>query len=360
MSSNRRFSGSTEIKELMVSLIGNAPIGILAFDLESRCIIANSRAGEVFKVPAERLVDISMEDLLQEWPALNISLTEAEANTRANFDVKEVALDHRIFDVRGRSLLNGRLVTFHDVTAEVNIRERQNKLVNSLEIANKELAEFAYICAHDMKSPVSSIVGLVQLLAESDEDQSDLSEVVPLLSKTADMLHKRLRSLNRILSYKQTLGKSSDYCKIGDVLENVLESLEQEIVDGNANVVTKVAQQTTLPVSATHLESVLHNLVSNAIKYCHDKRLPEIKIVAESTPDNTRITVSDNGVGFSATDNNQAYVFGLFNRLHTHVEGDGVGLYLVKSIVDSYGGSVSVNSTHDGGSTFALDIPNEN
>lgn len=358
MNTRSRLAETTEIKELLISLVGNAPIGILAFDMELRCILANSPAGRVFSVKPEKLVDISFNDILSHWHGLRERLPSNGLARRASFTVEEVAFKERVYNVQGRALVNGFLVTIHDISAEIEHREKQHELVNKLERANEELAEFAYICAHDMKSPVSNVIGLIELVSDSLSNDSESKEVVDLLSESANKLHRKLRSLNDILTYKKSLGTSHDTCNVYTVIGEVLGLLAFEIKAIGASIDVVADKEMSVCVSDTHLHSILSNLISNALKYRHEDRRLTVRLVVTQKLQNTIITVIDNGVGIdNARDTSK--IFGLFNRLHTHVEGEGVGLYLVKSIVDSYSGSVSVISDTTTGSIFNIELPND-
>jgi signal transduction histidine kinase len=104
------------------------------------------------------------------------------------------------------------------------------------------------------------------------------------------------------------------------------------------------------------MRSILYNLVSNAVKYSSPDRLPVIHITTEQLNDEVILTVSDNGLGM-----NPAYkhkLFGMFKRLHDHVEGSGIGLYIVKRIIENNGGRIEVETELDVGTTFKVHFVN--
>src|SRR5690606_20645069 len=108
----------------------------------------------------------------------------------------------------------------------------------------------------------------------------------------------------------------------------------------------------TIMFSRKKLKSIVYNLLSNAIKYRAPKRRPLIRISSEKIPGYTLLSVRDNGLGFG--EKAGANIFSMFKRLHTHVEGSGIGLYIVKKIIDDAGGKIEVESKVDEGTTFKV------
>lgn len=356
MSIRHRPTHTTEVKEWLTSLIGNTPFGILTLDVLGRCTLANDQVGAVFGCRADDLVDHELEAILVDWPELIAELPPFREQGRADFDCHSVPKADRVYNVRGRVIVKGMLLTFDDVTEEVRFREEQAALLGQLEAANKELAEFAFICAHDMKSPISNLSGLIARLAETGLEPGADNAMVDMLHRSVADLDETIRSLNDILAVKRTLGDADGVACLPEVVDSVLGSLEQP---DKCTVSTDydLGACDTVPLARPHLRSVMQNLLSNSMKYADPSRPPEIHVSARRTGDgSTVIGVDDNGIGVDLTETGEK-LFGLFNRLHTHVEGRGVGLYLVKSIIDSYGGSVSVESEPNRGTSFRIEVP---
>lgn len=347
---------TTEVKEFLTSLIGNAPIGILALDMESRCILANGWAATVLGTHPEQLVDCHLDQLLAHWPEFEDCLPQNQPGGRTDFDLHAVKRGCQVYDISCRTIVSGTLLTIHDITEEIRIREEQARLVQHLEHANRELAEFAYICAHDMKSPISNLVGLLQHVEDCDGIQGDAKTLFELMKQSTEGLDTKIRSLNDMLAVKQTLGKSDETSSLVVVLDEVRKSMLQDLNLAGAVVNIEAVEDSILSMSNPHLHSILHNLLSNAVKFRHADRRPEIIVRAKQSGDDTLIEISDNGIGFDVK-RGRAKIFGLFNRLHTHVEGTGIGLYLVKSIIESYGGRVTVDSVEQSGTIFRLELP---
>ena len=117
-----------------------------------------------------------------------------------------------------------------------------------------------------------------------------------------------------------------------------------------------VAACSTVRFSAKNLRSIVYNLLSNAVKYRAPDRAPDVQLRCQAPPGQLVLEVQDNGLGLTAAQ--QGELFRMFRRLHTHVDGSGVGLYVVKKMVENAGGTVTVRSQPGVGSTFTVTLPN--
>jgi signal transduction histidine kinase len=135
------------------------------------------------------------------------------------------------------------------------------------------------------------------------------------------------------------------------VITEVLLDIAPAIKEANAQIDVDVAGCGPIRFAPKHLRSVVYNLLSNAVKYHDPQRPPIIQIRCESETEYQVLTVADNGLGMELADRP---LFGLFQRFHSHVEGTGIGLYMVKKIVENAGGTIHVESTVGVGTTFTV------
>jgi signal transduction histidine kinase len=130
-------------------------------------------------------------------------------------------------------------------------------------------------------------------------------------------------------------------------------NLEKEILETEASINENFSRAPLIHTIKPYLDSILINLVSNAIKYRHPGRRPVIQIKSEKVENYICLSVRDNGLGLNL-DLNKEKLFSLYSRFHHHVEGKGMGLYLVKTQVVSLGGRIEVESEIDRGTTFKI------
>ncbi|HEV8514096.1 MAG TPA: two-component regulator propeller domain-containing protein [Cyclobacteriaceae bacterium] len=229
---------------------------------------------------------------------------------------------------------------------EAEVAKRTQELLDY----NQQLEQFAFISAHNLRSPVARILGLGQLLDLTKGKKDDRDEIYPRLVQTTRELDGVVRDLNTILELK----KNSEAYTVVDLqteIEIIKENLENEISITRAEITTDFTQAPNLRAVKPYLDSILYNLITNAIKYRHPDRSPIISLKTEKLESEVCLIVSDNGLGI---DMNlyQDKLFNLYSRFHFHVDGKGMGLYLVKAHLVAMGGRIEIQSDVEKGSTF--------
>lgn len=146
---------------------------------------------------------------------------------------------------------------------------------------------------------------------------------------------------------------------MGELLSSITDTIEKQIKESGTIIKINIADEATeLFIIKSFLQSILYNLISNAIKYKSLQRRPECVITLTKVDNNIIIVVADNGIGIDLIKNG-AYIFGLYKRFHLEVEGKGLGLNMTKTQVEALGGSISVQSQLDKGTTFTITIPSD-
>ncbi|OGX84330.1 hypothetical protein BEN47_02900 [Hymenobacter lapidarius] len=232
---------------------------------------------------------------------------------------------------------------------------------NRLTRTNSDLDTFVYSASHDLKSPITNVEGL--LLALREHLPATAFEV-PLVPRLLGMMD------DAVARFQQTLGHLTDVTRLqqgqpGHLAEEIdlptlvdavrLDMLP-ELTAAGATLTVDLAACFTVRFSAKNMRSIVYNLLSNAVKYRTPDRAPEVQLRCHAAPDQVVLEVQDNGLGLSAAQ--QTELFRMFRRLHGHVPGSGVGLYMVKKMVENAGGSIAVQSQPGVGSTFTVTLPN--
>lgn len=237
--------------------------------------------------------------------------------------------------------------------------EREN-LINELERKNAELEMFTYTVSHDLKSPLVTIRGFLGFLSE-DAKSSDPSRLQRDISKIANAADK-MESLLKDLLELSRIGR------IVNPLQNIaFEKIIQEAIDLTDGSIqmgeVQLKIQQDLPRvygDRTRLVEVVQNLIANAIKFMGEQSAPRIEIgtTGEDANGTVVLFVRDNGMGIEPQYHER--IFGLFNRLHPDIEGTGIGLTIVKRIIEVHGGKVWVESQLGEGTTFFFTLPTAN
>jgi PAS domain S-box-containing protein len=231
----------------------------------------------------------------------------------------------------------GAVVDVHEQKqAELALQELTTELVETneqLTRTNVDLDNFIYTASHDLKAPISNIEGLLYLLQE---------ELPSAVAQAAEIRPTLARMLDAVERFKRTI-------------EDVRQDLLPLLLETGARLVVDVTAQPPVLFSEKNLRSVVYNLLSNALKYRSPHRTPHVDVRAHVRPGYTVLEVHDNGLGLEAAQ--LPRLFTMFQRFHTHVEGTGIGLYMVKRMVENAGGRIEVHSHLGAGTTFFVHLP---
>jgi PAS domain S-box-containing protein len=241
------------------------------------------------------------------------------------------------------------LYTIYEIT------QLENAL-NELQDKNNELERFTYTVSHDLKAPLITIGGFAGLLAR-DIKNGHVEKANRSIERILDAVNKMERLLNELLSLSR-IGRM-----INEPQEVSFEEIAKEAVGltqgrlrANKIPVEMEANLPTVKVDRARIVEVIQNLLDNAAKFMGEQKNPKIKIGARKESDAYVFFVSDNGIGIDPAYHER--VFGLFNKLDSNSEGTGVGLALVKRIIEFHGGKVWVESQGlNQGSTFCFTLP---
>jgi PAS domain S-box-containing protein len=266
---------------------------------------------------------------------------------------------HRWHIIRARQLADGATLRWFGACTDVHdqylLRQVLQTQYDELARAHHDLDTFVYAASHDLRQPALNLRGLFDELRRTatfaDPDQAQLLGMVDgALAQFDTTLH----DLAVTVQTQRAQQDPAEVLDLGLILEEVALGLHPQILARQAQLDIDVAAAPGLVYGRANLRSVVHNLVSNALKFSHPDRLPRIGLHSYLTPDGEPVLeVRDNGLGMTLTDARNP-VFQLFVRQHTHIEGTGVGLYLVQRIVRSHGGHVEVASTLGEGTTFTI------
>jgi ligand-binding sensor domain-containing protein/signal transduction histidine kinase len=234
-----------------------------------------------------------------------------------------------------------------------NLEEEVSRRTQELVEYNQQLEQFAFISAHNLRAPVARILGLGHLLGIETDERYKKEQIYPKLIRSTQELDEVVRDLNRILEIRKNNSSFIESINLAAVVLMVQKNLEQEINLTRASITTDFASIESISAVKAYLDSILYNLISNAIKYRDPFRVPIIHIKTEKIENEICLSVSDNGLGIDVEAFREK-LFTLYSRFHSHIEGKGMGLYLVKTQTIAMGGRIEVDSEVDKGTIFKL------
>ncbi|TDN40225.1 PAS domain-containing sensor histidine kinase [Hymenobacter sp. UV11] len=254
----------------------------------------------------------------------------------------------------------------NEITQQVNSRQQLAEANNALRATNAQLTRtntdldnFIYTASHDLKAPISNIESLLLMLRQQLPAEARQAGMVPkvlrMMEDAIGRFQLTIAHLTDLSRLQQAHSELAETVSLETTIEAVRLDLASELRATGAQLTVDVSDCPTILLAPHHLRSVVYNLLSNALKYRHPDRVPEVRVRCHMQAGMSVLTVEDNGLGLSAPQ--QQKIFGLFRRLHAHVDGSGVGLYMVKRIVENAGGTIAVHSTMGAGSAFLVSLP---
>ena len=250
------------------------------------------------------------------------------------------------------------------IAIQSNISERKQseldkaRLLEELLQKNKSLEEYAFITSHNLRAPIAHILGLTALLNEDNPADPFNATIIKRLSTASQNLDSIIKDLTELLAIRKNIVKVKETVSVNKIVKKVIENLQPQINETEVSIHLNLASVEKVFTIKDFLFSILLNLLSNAIKYRHPGRTPIIQIEAGLQENQIYISITDNGLGINL-DKYEEKIFNLYSRLHSHVEGKGMGLHLVKVLTEASGSTLEVKSTEGKGSTFTIFIPQE-
>lgn len=246
-------------------------------------------------------------------------------------------------------------VVIRDITERKRAEEALARYAQDLERSNAELEQFAYVASHDLQEPLRMVASYTELLAERYQDKLD-EKAQKYIRYAVDGARRMQVLINDLLALSRvgTKGRPPEPTDCGEVLAGVLKSLEKTIEESGAEVV--IGDLPTVMADPVQIGQVFQNLISNSIKF-RSEAPPRIEVTARRKGAFWEICVADNGIGIDPEFHER--IFTIFQRLHGREKypGTGVGLAIVKKIVERHGGQVRVESAAGQGARFFFTLP---
>jgi len=346
-------------------LFYNVPDGVVRGDLEQRIIEVNNRFVEMFGFKKEECVGhylnelLIPEDLQPEYDAHSSAALEGKATIK---ETRRKTKDGRIIDVIVKVLPipnEGHYVLYTDISENKAVEKVIQQQIKDLEAKNSEMERFTYTVSHDLRSPLVTIKGFSTMILEDLKEgnleriQGDLQRVINAANKMDELLQDllELSRIGRMLNQYTRISMNNLVNDVAELLNGPLKAAGVELVI-----------EKDLPEvwgDQSRLREVIQNLIENAIKFRGEQSNPVIRVGYHNYAEEHVFFVQDNGIGID----NQYIdkIFGLFDKLDNHSEGNGIGLALVKRIVEFHEGRIWVESPGKGyGSTFYFALPKHN
>jgi len=358
-----------EVKEFLVSIIANAPYGILAFDLEGEVIMTNSFAIEYLgkKMSVNRAIGQNILELIKDVPVLAKAVEACIKKGREPFDLPPVQINKNFMSIKGRLISDGTILVIEDITIQKKTEAKLAEQTEELSQANIQLKEldrlkgmFIASMSHELRTPLNSIIGFTGLILQGisgkvDQEAKEDLQIVYNSSKHLLSLINDVIDISKIESDR--LEVYFEEFRLDEVLKDAVTVVSADAEEKKLEIRVDYPEDLSITSDKKRLFQCVLNLMSNAVKFT-EKGTIELRAVKENNI--MEISVRDTGIGIKEEDIPK--LFNSFVRLDSPIKettlGTGLGLYLTKKIMsDVFNGDIRLESEYERGSTFTLIVP---
>jgi signal transduction histidine kinase len=312
-------------------------------------------------VEGENLIDYLPEERKQSVTQKYLSVLEGEKiSYETSFEQEDSSISWyqmNVFPVSdGNKNIFGLIIATENITQRKNIELEREKMTSDMLQRNKDLEQFAYIISHNLRSPVANIIGLSNMLQSiPDMSRADYERCMDGLTTSVKKLDAVIIDLNYILQVRREVNEKKEMVRFSGITRDIKTSINNLIEKENITIRTNFIEVNEFFTIKSYLNSIFYNLILNSIKYRHPDRPAIIEIIGRRKNNKLMLTFRDNGLGIDVKAN-QGKIFGLYKKFHNHVEGKGMGLYMVKTQAEILGGRISIKSEVNQGTEFEIEF----
>lgn len=255
----------------------------------------------------------------------------------------------------GAGNLNARIkLSSNSITSD--IVDSFNEMADRLLYSQKEIDQFihfSYSTADDLKAPITNLGSLLDMLGKDNMNASNFKAILNNAKKTNKQLEKTINSLVEVNKVREELASDKEDQDIDEVLKEVVSSSISRIKSANASIKKDFSDCPVINYPKSQLRVIFKHLLANSLSYRDPEKPLQIRVKSKKINGHTTIIFKDNGLGFDSIKHKEE-IFRPYSRLHSHVDGSGLGLYIIKMIIDYHRGGIRVESEPRKGATFAL------
>ena len=360
-----------ESEQLLRTLVDNLPLNLYIKDSESKKILVNkAECAYVGVRNQDELIGLSDFDMYDEGIAkisrdedLQVMKTKKPIIGKRTVNIKKDGTSTS-FLISKIPLLNldgdckGLIGISMDISEIIQKENQLSDLINVTAIQNKKLMSFAHIVSHNLRSHTANFSMLVDFLVKEDQE-SEKERILEMLTKASDNLMDTLENLNEVVDISTNINVEKKPLNLNVQIKRVQENLAGYLHQNSVQIKNEISDKVYVKAVPAYLESIILNLLTNAVKYKHPDRSPEIILSTKKEAGNIIFTVQDNGLGIDMEKYGKK-LFGMYKTFHSNSNARGIGLYITKNQIEAMGGSIVASSKINKGSIFNVYFKDEN
>jgi PAS domain S-box-containing protein len=354
-------------KANLQTIFENTDIAYVLCDAEHKIVSFNTKANELCQEQFNKKIKAGNHAFnyfpKSKIPNLKDAIGKVMNNERVIYETSYNLKDGSVkwYEVRWAGVANekdenmGFILAFKDIT-ERKISEMERDLMTAdLVQRNNDLEKFAYIISHNLRAPVANIIGASNALNDMDLTPEDKERLSRGINISVMKLDEVVNDLNQILQVKGSVDERKEIVRFSELVDNIKISISNLIDKDNIDIKYNFSEVNELFVLKPYLYSIFYNLISNSVKYRRQHVHSIIEIRSSLLENKIELTFTDNGMGIDLN-KNADQIFGLYKRFHSNIEGKGMGLFMVKTQVETLGGKISLNSEENKGTEFKIEF----
>ena len=354
-------------QEKIESIINSIDGIVWEYDLESeKLTFVSEKVNEILGYSVKEYIDtpflwenkIHPDD--KEW-VLNFNIASDKKKQSRVIEYRMITKNGEtiwIRDIVNVVLRNKEMTGLRGIMIDItNMKEAEEDLNNSLYLVteqNKRLLNFSYIVSHNLRSHTSNIKSIVSLV-ETEETEEERHEMMKLLKSVSNSLDETMDHLNDVINVNTNINLVTKPLVLHQYIETVKAVLTEQIQLTQATITSDIPEDLMVNYNPAYLQSILYNLISNAIRYRHPDREPIISLKWRKEDNQNVLEITDNGIGIDLVKNGDK-IFGMYKTFSSNVDSKGIGLFITRNQIEAMGGSITVASEPCVGTTFKIYI----
>lgn len=357
---------ANENKEQIELILNSSNIGLWELDVDTKNATFNQQFKKVLGYKND--LDFSFEEFIDKIHPEDLKLAEPLFDTSIENRASQKMVQFRINNANGQYvyfLASSKLLFKNEQAVKISgvilsIEELKKKELEILDVTqelirrNNELKKFAYITSHNLRAPVVNITSLSEMIDDKLMDGENL-EIVDKMRSAIHNLNTTLNDLIEVVAHDKSELVSLEKIDIEETIQAIIDAIKTESHQFDVNIIMDInANELLFPKHC--FVSIVLNLLTNAIKFSKKGERTIINIETHQDSNYTVLKFTDNGIGIDLS-KNESKIFGLYQRLNHNIEGKGIGLFIIKSHMDTFNGKIEIESKLNEGTTFTLYFP---
>jgi PAS domain S-box-containing protein len=360
----------TEIKireneKLLYTLVDNLPLNVYIKDLDSRKILVNKSECDFIGVDSPNEIlgknnfDLYDEEMAQRLREEDLKVMKNQSPMLAKEEVvvkKDGTEVPMLISKIPLKDIKGQTYALLGISMDIStLKQKEDELKNLIDVTsiqNKKLVNFAHIVSHNLRSHTANFSMLLEFL-NNENDENEKNRIVRMLTKASNNLLSTLDNLNEVVKINTNTNISRERINLKKSFESVHENLVALFETNNVVFKNHIPSKLNVYGIPAYVESIILNLLTNAVKYKHPNKNPKITVTAKKEGNKIVFSVEDNGIGIDLNKNGDK-LFGMYKTFHNNDDARGIGLYITKNQIEAMGGSIIACSELNIGTTFKV------